>query len=325
MVGTFLLLAVTFAADVGKGLPFEAQSIGTLQRVASGKLLAELVLDGDMSVEESDCLFVCRGTGDEAVWVGFFEVTSVRPGQILGVSEQPLQVGDACLVPPTEDERKGLTKAVGLVKRLIDPYIPYNDTSAVSEVDDDRGKGYVSVWGDLVSLGAEAVPPLLLRLPASGNLVQLRILGTLSRMGEEIAPVLPELRRLLHDGNPVIRAAAAKCFRALGPAGREALPDLFPLLDDSDEIAAAWAARAIDAVEPDFVKMRLQELLVRLGTPVENVQRMRLRPWYRHAAGRARDPAVARDLRHWTLIVHFTGRDGLRVDRALGLSHSDSD
>jgi HEAT repeat protein len=213
--------------------------------------------------------------------------------------------GVGCLLGPgqfaaaQEEEAPEAPSLDLLVEEFVHPYIRYDD--------------YLRVSNDLASQGAGAVPPLLERLPSSNRPVQLRILGTLSRIGPDSEPALPELRRLLRDKDPSIRAASAKCLSALGAAGQPALPDLFQALRDSDQITVAWAARAIDAMEPDFVTTRLQDLLRRMGTTPENVRLLPLRTWYRIARRNVNDPAMARDLWQWTLVVHYTSRDGVRV------------
>lgn len=172
---------------------------------------------------------------------------------------------------------------------------------------------YGSASRELAARGAEAVPLLVKQLPSSGDLAKLRILGTLSRIGPASAPALPEVRRLLQAGSPPARAASVDCLRALGPAGREALPDLFKALGDPDEITVGTAARAIDALDPVFVSTRLKELLDRLGTSPARVDQLRLRAWHCLASRSVNAPDLARDLRHWMLVVRFTSREELRV------------
>lgn len=176
---------------------------------------------------------------------------------------------------------------------------------------------YTSASRDLAARGAEAVPLLVKQLPTTGDLAKLRILGTLSRIGEAATPALPEVRRLLQEGVPTVRAASADCLRALGPASRDALPDLFKALDDSDEITVGTAARAIDALESDFAGTRLKDLLNRLGTSPASVDRLQLETWYCVASRSVSDPALARDLRHWMLVVHYTGWEEVRVGDAM--------
>jgi hypothetical protein len=178
---------------------------------------------------------------------------------------------------------------------------------------------YMSASRELVARGDEAVPLLVEQLPTSGDLAKLRILRTLSRIGPASAPALPEVRRLLQEGSRSVRAASAGCVRALGAAGREAVPDLFRALDDPDEITVGTAARAIAALEPDLVAARLRDLLDRLGTWPANVAKLRLRTWYCIASRSVNDTALARDLRHWRLIVRFTSRGEERVADVLGL------
>jgi hypothetical protein len=179
-------------------------------------------------------------------------------------------------------------------------------------------EGYTSASRDLVARGAEAVPLLVKQLPAASDLAKLRILGTLSRIGAASAPALAEVRRLLREGAPTVRAASADCLRAMGPAGRDALPDLFKALGDSDEITVGTAARVIDALDPDFLAARLKDLLDRLGTSAVRVDRLRLSTWYGIACRRVDDTSFARDLRHWMLVVRYTGREEVRVGDALG-------
>jgi len=184
---------------------------------------------------------------------------------------------------------------------------------------DDAGfEGYSSASRDLAAREAEAVPVLVKQLPNCGDLAKLRILGTLSRIGPTSVPALPEVRRLLQEGAPTVRAASADCLRALGPAGREALPDLFKALGDSDEITVGTASRAIDALDPDFVGTRLADLLDRLGTSPANVDRLQLGTWYCIASRQADDADLARDLRHWMLVVRFTGREEVLAGDILG-------
>lgn len=203
-------------------------------------------------------------------------------------------------------EEDGRPSADHLVERLIYPYVPYDEYHLVSD--------------SLAAKGAEAVEPLMEHLHASSDVVQLRVLGTLSRIGPESEPALPEFRILLRDKNPSIRTAAAKCIAALGNAGQPALPDLFLALEDRDEITMASAARAIDALQPDFVSTRLSGLLARMGQPPENVRLLPLRTWYRLAWRNVKDSDVGTDLRHWSLVVRFAGYDGVRVTDVLGLA-----
>lgn len=177
---------------------------------------------------------------------------------------------------------------------------------------------YSSVSRDLVAPGAEAVPLLVKQLASCGDLAKLRIVGTLSRIGEASAPALPEVRRLLREGSPPVRAASAECLRALGAAGRTALPDLVKALDDPDEITVGTAARAIGALDPDYVGAGLADLLDRLASSPASVGRLQLSTWYCIAGRSVNDAALARDLRHWMFVVHFTNREDLRVADALG-------
>jgi HEAT repeat protein len=192
-----------------------------------------------------------------------------------------------------------------LVETLIYPNVQYYDYALVSD--------------ELAARGAEAVGPLAEYLHSSNQLVQLRVLGTLSRIGPDSAPALNDLLVLLRDRDPVLRAAAAECIGALGEAGQVALPDLMLALDDCDEITVGEAARAIGALQPQFISMRLSDLLGRLGTLPDEVRLLPLRTWYRIACRKVEDPALLQDLRKWTLVVHFTGRDRMRIADALNL------
>jgi hypothetical protein len=158
---------------------------------------------------------------------------------------------------------------------------------------------------------------LVKQLPTSSDLAKLRILGTLSRIGPAGAPALPEVRRLLREGSPPVRAASADLVRALGVAGREALPDLFRSLDDLDEITVGTAARAIDALDPDFFSKRLADLLDRFGTSPISVDRLRLSAWHCIASRSAADADLARDLLHWMLVIGYTGRGELLIGEVL--------
>jgi HEAT repeats len=191
-----------------------------------------------------------------------------------------------------------------LLQTLMNPHLQYDE--------------YCRVSRDVVSRGAEVVPLLVERLRIAPELMQLRILGTLSRMGSNCLSALPELRRLLQDGVPTVRAAAAQCLQTLGTAGRAALSDLDRSLDDPDEVTVGWAAQAVAVMDPDFVVARFENLLERLGTSAGNVDRLTLRTWYGLVHRKIKDEALARDLRHWILVVHFTGRDGFRVADFLG-------
>jgi hypothetical protein len=192
-----------------------------------------------------------------------------------------------------------------LVGELIYPRISYEEYTRVSD--------------ELAAQAADAVAPLTKRLDSADIIGQLRILGTLSRIGPESEPAVPQLLLLLRDIDPSIRAASARCLGALGEAGQAFLPDLFASLDDPDEVTVAWAARAVDALEPDYVKTRLDDLLRRAGTSPEDVRLLPLRTWYRIARRNASDPALAEDLRQWTRVVHFTSRDRMPVAAALDL------
>jgi hypothetical protein len=177
---------------------------------------------------------------------------------------------------------------------------------------------YAAVSRELVARGAEAVPLLVGHLPSSDERAKLRILGTLAQIGPASAPALPEVRRLLREGSPFVRAASADCIRALGQAGRESLPDLFPALDDPDEITVGTAARAIGTLDPAFISTRLTDLLDRLGTSPASVDQLSLRIWHRVACRSVTDAVLARDLRHWLFVVRFMGQDDQRVGDALG-------
>jgi hypothetical protein len=192
------------------------------------------------------------------------------------------------------------------VEKLVRPYTQYDEYRWASD--------------SLAARGAEAVAPLIEHLHSPSDIVQLRVLGTLSRIGPQSEPALPEFLILLRDKNPAIRTAAAQCIGALGDAGQPALPDLFLALEDRDEITVASAARAIDALQPDFVRSQLWDLLARMGQMPENVRLMPLRHWYQSAWRNVKDPAVGTDLRHWTLVVRFAGYDGVRVTDVLGLA-----
>jgi len=100
--------------------------------------------------------------------------------------------------------------------------------------------------------------------------------------------------------------AAAKCL----PQPRKAL-------DDSDEVTVGTAARAIDALDPESVGTRLKDLLDRLGTSPASGDRLQLEMGYGIACRNVSDTALARDLRHWMLVVHYTGREEVRVGDAL--------
>lgn len=199
------------------------------------------------------------------------------------------------------------------------PSTPLDDVLRVLTSDDAGLDDYLRASRELTASGAEAVPLLVEKLPASSDSARLRILGTLSRIGEPAAPALPEVRRLLQQGSPSVRAASAACLRALGPAGRAALPDLFKALGDSDTITLGTAARAIGALDPDFVRVRLQDLLDRLGTSPLGVDKLPLDIWHGITRRSIDDPDLARDLRHWMLVVRYTGRRKQRIGGALGL------
>ncbi len=213
----------------------------------------------------------------------------------------------------------GVTSGLGQVDSVQQQAaVPVDSLLQMLTSGDAGFEGYTSASRDLVARGAEAVPLLGKQLPAASDLARLRILGTLSRIGAASAPALPEVCQLLQTGAPTVRAASADCIRALGPAGRDALPDLFKALGDSDEITVGIAARAINALDPDFVGTRLKDLLDRLGTSPVRVDRLRLSTWYGIACRSVDDTAFARDLRHWMLVVHYTGRKEVRVGDALG-------
>jgi hypothetical protein len=196
--------------------------------------------------------------------------------------------------------------------------VPVDDLIRVLTSRDAFSEECISASRDLAARAAEAVPALVQQLPTAGQLGQLRILAALSRIGPASAPALPEVRRLLQEGSPWARAASADCLRALGQAGREGLPDLFKSLDDSDQVTVGTAARAIDGLDPNFVGARLANLLDRLGTSPVSVDRLQLGTWYSIACRNANDGDLARDLRHWMLVVRFTGREELLVGDALG-------
>ncbi len=213
----------------------------------------------------------------------------------------------------------GVTSVLGQVDAVQQQdAVPVDSLLQMLTSDGAGFEGYTSASRDLAARGAEAVPSLVKQLPAASDLAKLRILGTLSRIGAASTPALPEVRRLLQEGAPAVRAASADCIRALGPAGRDALPDLFKALGDSDEITVGTAARAIDALDPDFVGTRLADLLDRLGTSPVRVDRLRLRTWHCIASHSVNDTAFVRDLRHWMLVVRFTDRDELRVGDMVG-------
>jgi len=213
----------------------------------------------------------------------------------------------------------GVTSVLGQVDAVQQQAAVPVDSLLQMLTGDDAGlEGYSSASRDLAASGAAAVPVLVKQLPNCGDLAKLRILGTLSRIGPTSVPALPEVRRLLQEGAPAIRAASADCLRALGLAGREALPDLFKALGDSDEITVGTAARAIDALDPDFVGTRLANFLDRLGTSPANVDRLQLGTWYCIASRSANDTVLARDLRHWMLVVRFTGREEVLIGDIVG-------
>lgn len=196
--------------------------------------------------------------------------------------------------------------------------VPVGDLIRVLTSRDAFSEQCASASRDLAARAAESVPVLVQQLPAAGELGQLRILAALSRMGPAAAPALPEVRRLLQAGTSFVRAASADCLRAMGEAGREVLPDLFKALGDPDPITVGTAARAIDTLDPTFVAARLTDLLDRLGSSPASVDRLTLGTWYCIACRQADDTDLARDLRHWMLVVCYTGRDELRVGDALG-------
>lgn len=215
--------------------------------------------------------------------------------------------------------------AAGLVTGLIPTAVaqqqtpvPVDDLIRVLTSRDAFSEECISVSRDLAARAAESVPALVQQLPAAGELAQLRILAALSKIGPASAPALPEVRRLLQEGSPWVRAASADCLRALGAAGREALPDLFKALDDPDQITVGTAARAIDALDQGFVSTRLADLLDRLGTSPVSVDRLQLGTWYCIASRSANDIVLARDLRHWMLVVCYTGREEVLVGDILG-------
>ena len=196
--------------------------------------------------------------------------------------------------------------------------VPVDELIRVLTSRDAFSKECASASRDLAARAAESVPVLVPQLPAAGELGRLRILATLSRMGPAAAPALPEVRRLLLEGSRFVRAASADCLRAMGEAGREALPDLFRALGDPDPITVGTAARAIDTLDPTFVATRLTDLLDRLGSSPASVDRVTLGTWYCIASRNADDTELARDLRHWMLVVCYTGRQEVLVGDALG-------
>ncbi len=215
--------------------------------------------------------------------------------------------------------------AVGLATDLIptavaqqQAAVPVDDLIRVLTSRDAFSEECASASRDLAARAAESIPALVQKLPAADELAQLRILAALSRMGPAVAPALSEVRRLLQEGTPFVRAASADCLRAMGDAGREALPDLFKALGDPDPITVGTAARAIDALDPAFVATRLKDLLDRLGSSSASVDRLQLGMWYCIACRQADDADLARDLLHWMLVVRFTGREDVLVGEILG-------
>ncbi|MCU0978636.1 MAG: hypothetical protein MUF25_05645 [Pirellulaceae bacterium] len=191
--------------------------------------------------------------------------------------------------------------------------VPVDDLIRVLTSRDAFSKECASASRDLAARAAEAVPVLVQQSPAAGELGQLRILAALSRMGPAAAPALPEVRRLLQAGTPFVRAASADCLRGMGEAGREALPDLFRALGDPDPITVGTAARAIDTLDPPFVATRLMDLLDRRGSSPARVDRLTLGTWYCIACRNADATDLARDLRHWMLVLRYTGREDVLV------------
>jgi HEAT repeat protein len=215
--------------------------------------------------------------------------------------------------------------AVGLAAGVIPAAVaqqhaaaPVDDLIRVLTSRDAFSEECASASRDLAARAAESVPVLVQQLPAAGELGQLRILAALSRMGPAASPALPEVRRLLREGTPCVRTASADCLRGMGEAGREALPDLFKALGDPDPITVGTAARAIDALDPAFVATRLKDLLDRLGSSPASVDRLQLGMWYCIACRQADDADLAPDLRHWMLVVRFTGREDVLVGEILG-------
>jgi hypothetical protein len=64
------------------------------------------------------------------------------------------------------------------------------------------------------------------------------------------------------------------------------------------------------------------DLLDRRGSSPARVDRLTLGTWYCIACRNADETDLARDLRHWMLVVCYTGRDELRVGDALGAGQS---
>ena len=83
-------------------------------------------------------------------------------------------------------------------------------------------------------------------------------------------------------------------------------------------LATGTAARAIDALDPAFVATRLKDLLDRLGSSPASVDRLHLGMWYCIACRQADDADLARDLRHWMIVVRYTGREDMLVGEILG-------
>ncbi len=192
-----------------------------------------------------------------------------------------------------------------LVETLVYPYLRHYEYYAVSD--------------EVASRGLDAVGPLVERVHSTSQLTQLRVLGTLSRIGPDSEPALNGLLILLRDRDPMLRAAAAEGIGALGEAGQTALPDLFLALEDADKNTVAEAARAIGAIDPEFVALRLSNLLQRMGTEPFDVRLLSLRQWYRIACRNADDPTTLRDLRKWTLVVHFSNLNRISIADVLGL------
>lgn len=208
----------------------------------------------------------------------------------------------------------GLTSAAVAQQQAA---VPVADLIQVLTSRDAFGEEVASVSSALAARAAEAVPALVQHLPTVGELAQLRILAALTRIGPASSPALLEVRRLLAEGTPFVRAAAAECLRAMGDAARDALPDLFKALADPDPVTVGTAARAIDALDPAFVATRLTDLLDRLGLAPGGADQLTLGTWYGIASRRADDADLARDLRHWLLVVRFTGREGVLVADAV--------
>lgn len=151
-----------------------------------------------------------------------------------------------------------VTKALGDPQRRAAALVALRKFGAVAKdaipalvqvIKEDERSADVAAYA-LTNLGVAAMPALLQAMRDPENQRAAAVLGDAGRANSDVSRVaVPELRKLLTDGDAVVRRRAAEALGRIGPSARAALPTLREAGQDADAGVRRTAAQALKTIK----------------------------------------------------------------------------